>query len=403
MNNHTDIPLSLAEVDGPFLTSALREAGVLQKGEVVDIHTRVIGQGAGFMGEVVDLRLTLSEESPDVPTQLILKIPTASRNRRIGQTLGIYEREIRFYRELQPRLGIRTPRHLYSAMDLSTDPHHTLKALKWVNRMPIWLIRPALPLLGWLGRRKTNRYILIIENLGGYRVGDQVAGCSIEDAKVALKAMARMHAQFWNSGELTTLPWLVPIELIPKPIHMMFLKTLNDFKIHHEGWLTNDHITVLNWLKLHFIDLVKHISLRPHTLLHGDFRLDNLCFDDTRGEIILFDWQTLGTGPIGSDLAYFLSSSMSIDTNQNTMAELIEYYRHQLADNDVSITPEALQWEYETGLLTVLHRTVPAQFQNILDFGDGRGNDLIDTWIQRVFSKLSHVDPNRLLEKIPRS
>lgn len=391
------IPLSLAEVDARFLTDALREVGILQHQEVTELRTRVIGEGAGFMGEVVDLDLTLSHECDGVPTSMILKIPIATRNRRIGQTLGVYEREIRFYRDLQPLLPIRTPGHIYSAMDVTTDPRHTLKALELVDRLPIWLIRSALPAVNWLTGREDNRFILIIENLSGYRVGDQVTGCSMDDARIALRSMANMHARFWNSSELTALPWLVPMKLIPKPLHMMFLKTINEFKAHHASWLSNRNIEVLDWIKSHYIELVKTLAGRPQTLVHGDFRLDNLSFDDSRQEVILFDWQTTGTGPAGSDLAYFLSSSLGIETDDATLGELVEYYRGQLAEHGICVSREAMQWEYEAGLLAVLHRTVPAQFQDMLEFGQGRGMDLIDTWVRRVFRRLEHVDLDRLL------
>ena len=47
-------------------------------------------------------------------------------------------------------------------MDTVTDPVQAVKALKLLNRMPIWLIRVALPFLTWLGSRSTARYVLLI-------------------------------------------------------------------------------------------------------------------------------------------------------------------------------------------------------------------------------------------------
>ena len=48
--------------------------------------------------------------------------------------------------------------------------------------------------------------------------------------------------------------------------------------------------------------------------------------------------------------------------------------------------------------MAVLHRCVPAMYQDMLDLGDGRGNALIETWISRVVRKLGSMDPDRLLK-----
>ena len=167
------------------------------------------------MGNVALLGVTLAPASIR-PMSLVLKIPTDSDNRHIGQTLGVYEREIRFYQELQPLLDIRTPRHIYSAMDRATDPEQTIKALRLLNRFPMWLIRAMLPLLNWLSSRSTHRYVLLIESLESHRIGDQVGGCTPDEAKMALDTMARMHARFWGGEELDRFRWLLSMDLAMK-------------------------------------------------------------------------------------------------------------------------------------------------------------------------------------------
>lgn len=391
-----DIPFDIAEVSTEWLTSALNDSGLLKGGRVVDLDTRIVGQGAGFMGNVAMLGLTLSPPAVD-PVSLVLKIPTDSDNRHLGQAIGVYEREIRFYRELQPQLEVRTPRHIYSAMDDISDPAKTVRALILLNRLPIWLIRRIVPLFNWLGSRSTSRYVLLIESLESYRIGDQVGGCSPTEARRVLDTMARMHAQFWHGRDLEQFPWLLSLELSLKPFHMMYLQGVESFKQRHQGWLTRQQVAVLDWLKDHYFELMARFKACPETLIHGDFRLDNLCFDDARGEVILFDWQTLGRGPCGFDLAYFLSASFAAPLSRGETRGFIDYYGERLADYGVETTQAALQWQYEAGLLAVLHRVVPAQFQDMLDLGEGRGVDLIDSWLERGFRALTHVDPDRVL------
>lgn len=264
----------------------------------------------------------------------------------------------------------------------------------------MWLIRVLLPLINWINSKKVARYVLMIENLEGLRVGDQVAGCSRDDARLALSSMAQLHAQFWgNAAALSPYAWLIPLELAAKPAQMMFRTTLAPFKAANP-WLTQDQLALLEWLHQHYFSMVDAMMKRPATLLHGDFRLDNLCFDDAKGEVVLFDWQTLGIGAGATDLGYFLSAAITEDADVSETAALIEHYQAELARCGVDVPLAALRWDYEIGLLSVLQRTVPAMFQDMLLL-EGRGNKLIETWINRTLHKLRDVDPDRLLAEVP--
>ena len=328
------IPLVREQVSAEFLSHALSEVGLLQNQTILKVDARVIGEGAGFMGEVVDIQLTLSPEAGAAPRSVIVKIPTALKNRKVGQTLGVYEREIRFYRELQPELAIRTPRHYFSAMDATRDPADVIKLLRLLNKMPLWLIRRLIPLANWMNGRTLLHYILAIEHLGDYRAADQVSGCSANDAKMALRTMAKMHAQFWNSSRFNEFPWLIPLEYAAKPIQMLFLDAVDNFKAENSH-LGLNVMTLLDWLKRHYFDLVAAGATRPKTLLHGDFRLDNLCFDDESGEAILFDWQTVAIGSIGADLAYFLSAAIDTDAGDDPTEQLLAFYQSELAGHGI--------------------------------------------------------------------
>lgn len=402
MASNPFIPLSLSEVTAEYLTDALRSAGVLPSGSVTQFQSRVIGEGAGFMGDVVDLSVTYSD-GIDGPRRFVLKIPTATKNREIGQTLGVYEREIRFYRELQPQMKVRTPRHYFSAMDTTLDPETGLKALRVVHGLPIWLIRLLLPLLNWINGKSEWHFVLLIEHLRDYRIGDQVRGCSIDESRRVLKSMATMHAQFRDSEALETFPWLVPYRYATKPLHMMYLRATEPFKDRYRHVLTPNAVYLIDWLRDNFFALWEALEERPLTLVHGDFRLDNLCFDDQRGEVILFDWQTLGVGSGAIDLAYFLSAAVTEDASEGTIDGLLEDYRIEMAAHGVDIAPEVLRWEYDLGLLAMLHRLVPAEFQDMLDLGDGRGTELLATWMARIMVHVENIDPDRLLASRPGS
>ncbi|MCZ6503947.1 MAG: phosphotransferase, partial [Gammaproteobacteria bacterium] len=379
-----NIPLDPAAITCDWLTHALRDSKLLSQDRnehVVDFEMEVIGEGAGFMGEIIRMNLSLSSAETNSPTSMILKIPTTSKNRQVGQSMGIYEREIRFYKELQPRVNVRTPAFFYGAMEQTPDPAQGLAILRFLNRMPIWLFWIVFRLLNWFGSRKQLGFVLLIEDLGHLRVGDQVAGCSSGDAKRALNTMASLQTRFWQSQTLTDLLWIVPFELLTKITQVFYLQALPKYLTANKDQLSYREKQLLEWLKVNAVELMNKLSNRPYTLLHGDFRLDNIFFDDENDDVVLMDWQSPGCGPAGLDLSYFLSASMAADVTDQEMDQLIEYYRCQLAENGVEISNEQMRWDYEAGMLVVLLRVIPAEHQDVLNLGDDRGHDLVITWI----------------------
>ena len=67
----------------------------------------------------------------------------------------------------------------------------------------------------------------------------------------------------------------------------------------------------------------------------------------------------------------------------------------------IDVSLQRIRWEYETGLITLLHRVIPANFQELLEIGGDRGKELVDTWIERILHKLEKVDVENLLQDIP--
>src|SRR3990172_3169871 len=159
------LPMTSAEITVDWLNQALGETGVTAGAPVRGFEREVIGQGAGFVGELS--RLTLTYDSPDAagPSSVIAKLPTSHEVvRTMSQLFGFYEREILFYEEIADKIELRTPRRYYSAMD------------------------PA-----------AGRFVLLLEDLAPARCGDQLKSCSLEEARLALRELARFHAVWWNS------------------------------------------------------------------------------------------------------------------------------------------------------------------------------------------------------------
>jgi hypothetical protein len=162
--------------------------------------------------------------------------------------MGLYEKEIRFYRDLESTINIRTPRHYYSSLDVADDPDVVLERLTGLNKLPMWLIALLSIIASWVISFTPRRYALLIEDLSGYRLGDQAAGCSEEDTKNVLTAMAKLHGQFWRSEKLEGMNWIAPIAATSKIIQMMFLQTVGKFKSVNKDRLLEREVQLVKWL-----------------------------------------------------------------------------------------------------------------------------------------------------------
>ncbi|MEM7020322.1 MAG: phosphotransferase, partial [Pseudomonadota bacterium] len=362
MLTHADIPFSLADINKEWLTEALRENGIIRQESVIDFSHHMIGAEAGFNGDVAILQLQYSDPHTEAPESMVLKIPTASKNRIQGQTMGLYEKEIRFYRDLNPLLNIRSPAHYYSALDIADDPDVVLERMQGLNKLPMWLIAVLTKLARWLIAKTPRRYVLLIEDLSGYRIGDQMQGCSDEDARRVLRAIASLHGQFWESEQLASMSWIMPVTLTSKIIHMIFLQSIGKFRAANEYQLSDRQGQIIDWVTENGIALTEKLGEEPATLLHGDVRLDNICFDDDSQDVLLFDWQTMQRGPAGMDLAYFLSAAMPIEADESRINALIAFYHGQLQANGVEISLSRLRWQYELAMLSIVHRILPVLY-----------------------------------------
>ena len=401
MLTHADVPFCLDEIDADWLTQALREGGVLTDERVTDFSHKVIGEGAGFNGEVAILSLQYSQRPADAPESMVLKIPTALKNRVLGQTMGLYEKEIRFYRDLQPTLTLRTPRHYYSALDTFDDPDLVLERMEGLNRMPIWLISILSKVASFVIARTPRRYALLIEDLSGYRLGDQMDVCSDEDTRRVLVAMAKFHGQFWDSSTLSAMSWVAPVAVTSRIIQMMFLQSIDKYRSANADSLSDRQLTLIAWLKENGIALTEKMGEEPATLLHGDVRLDNVCFDDASDEVLLFDWQTMTRGPAGMDLAYFLSATVPAEASDSKISELIDFYHDQLGQAGVTISPARLRWQYEIGMLAMFHRILPTLFRDEMDLGAERGPQMMQAWVDKIFSRVEGIEFETVLDRVP--
>ena len=146
-------PTTASELSAEWLTEALRESGTIGPDTSIDsIEVDLGAAGVGFMGEVACVDLTYSGDAPDAPTRVVAKFATnVPEIRAMMHPTRVFEREHRFYERLASETPVRTPEVYHVTCDVSDDP-------------------------------MSERYLLLLEDLGGLTLVDQVAGVSPEQA-----------------------------------------------------------------------------------------------------------------------------------------------------------------------------------------------------------------------------
>ena len=132
------------------------------------------GEGASVVGQVARVHLKHGGE----PKSIIAKFPSpAPENRGVAALYDMYGREVRFYRDTADRVQMRTPTCYFGAHNPDT-----------------------------------NDFVLLLEDLKAFRIGDQVAGCSADDARRVVRALARFHASGWNATDLGVVSHCSPTQ-----------------------------------------------------------------------------------------------------------------------------------------------------------------------------------------------
>jgi hypothetical protein len=281
---------------GPdWMTAALRASGALPEGRVSAIQSKPVGNG--LVGDSFRFALTYDGAPADAPASVVGKFPAADpASRASGSALRLYVREVSFYRELARTVRIITPRPHYARIDPANDD-----------------------------------FTLILEDLGPARPGDQLAGCSLEDAETALLEAAALHAPRWRDPTLEKLEWLAGDDTTSPQITAMLPMVIAAFKDRYAGQLESECMALVERMTPAVARLQADRS-GPRTVVHGDFRLDNILFDIQGGarRMGTLDWQTLALGPGMTDVAYFLSAGLSPELRRQNERELVKLYLSEL-------------------------------------------------------------------------
>ncbi|MGB3626057.1 MAG: phosphotransferase [Henriciella sp.] len=283
------------DIDADWLTAALCEGGVEAK-----VRSFEAGRvGTGQIGDCVRFKLDYATAPPDAPATLVGKFPSeGEQSRATGIQLGNYHREVKFYQLLQPSARISTPRCYFT--DVNEDTHN---------------------------------FVLIMSDLAPAEQGDQLAGTSLEETKLVLKEAAKLHSAFWQDETLDQYAWVSGTTHAPNPIQPELVAMLwQGFKARYGDRVSAEAEQIGDLMSTN-LDANDEIRSGPRTLIHSDFRPDNMLFDLSNGDkpVTVVDWQSFGYGPGGADVGYFIAGAIDPATRRAHESDLVDLYLSDMA------------------------------------------------------------------------
>ncbi len=397
-----EIPRDLSAVTAGWLDRILRSSGILAGARIRDFEIEKLGEGEGFMGETARLHLAYAGSGEVGLPSVVLKIPTSDRKlRAAGEALGIYERESFFYQQLAGQMPVRVPRCYFTAMDARPfgSPEQDAVSLERLEQFPRWGLAALVAAGPWLARISRRRYVLLLEDLAPARLGNQVTETSEEDIRGAIASLARIHAHAWENPAVENVPWLHPIDSTTKMNEYLVARQRPHFEELFAAAIPEYGKPHMDWLEENIGAIQRRLAKPPCTLLHGDYRLDNLFFDDTAADslAIVSDWQVPSWGRGVCDLAYFLSGTLEADLPVEAAFPHVDFYHEQIRKlRSIRYDREECRRDYVRALYLVLSRVV-SSFGEIEPSND-RAVTLFRLWVGRAFSRLRGVDPASVLQ-----
>lgn len=296
--------------------------------EVVEVH--LWGEGhASSAGRIVIEPVYGAAAPAGLPKRLVVKVaktdPSSDDPKQVRGTGALYRNEVDIYTRLEPSSFLEAPR-----------------------------------VLGGRYESETSTFLLVMEDLRerGASFGSVTRPVSLEGVQSLLAALAKLHARYWQSSELTgALSWMeahtrgdlhrvfnTP-EAAPRFIaHQVETEQFKREMVQGIG-------ETVDSLFAGFQRLQRHQATLPQTVCHGDCHIANTYFlSDGRGGLL--DWQLASQGYAMHDVSYLIATALSVAERRRNEGELLAYYRDRLqAEGALAPSAEDLWLEYRRALV----------------------------------------------------
>jgi len=238
-----------------------------------------------------------------LPPSVVVKVPSQSESSRAASRITrCYELETGFYTHVRSLVGVSAP-----------------------NCLHVWFDAPS------------DDFVLVLEDIVSGKQGDQLSGASVEQARAAVDELVLLHAPLWNSPPLNTLSWMPRHTMESSQgtrdlLRSVFARFTSRFESR-----VGAEVLELGAQLVANIDGYDRAFPNNETIVHRDFRLDNLLFTETSHgtQVKVVDWQTASISSGATDLAYFIGASFAPEQRRLVENELVHRYHGGLTQSGI--------------------------------------------------------------------
>lgn len=313
----------------PSITADVVDAAIrASRPAAPDAHIRALSGRPIGIGALADTFLLTAErdgrDRATLPATLVAKVPSSDpQAAATANSLGAYEREVRFYEELAPRTDLAVP--------------------------------------GFLGAFEVDgtRSGLLLEDLSALLPGDQMSDAPLPLLRRAREQLVALQAPFWDDQDVGGLDWLHRRQGVPIPgIHERMQRS----------WATAADRVAADFAPDERAAIDRFVAVAdtwagsldgPFTLSHHDFRMDNMLLGSTPQRLVVLDWQTVGWGAPMFDVAYLLGTSVSPSVRRSIERDEVHRHVDELAARGVSWSIDGAWQAYRLASFAVLLMLVP--------------------------------------------
>lgn len=332
------------------------------QGKPVEVaQVEVVAIGTGQTGATYRVSVTYDTAPGELPDTFVIKLPAQDDTVRDRVAIG-YRSECAFYTSVADRVRVPAPQCFYCEIcDDAMD------------------------------------FALLLADQAPAVQGDQLAGCGGQQARLAVVALAGLHGPSWCDPSWLSLPGIAfPLPDAASATGLGEVAKMScDITLEKLGgrMSAEDHQTFGDAMGL----IAPWLRVEPDrfSLLHGDYRLDNLLFVPDGTRVAVVDWQTLGIGLPARDLAYFTATSLDSALRAAIEEDLVADYHRALCEHGVTGYDIETCWrDYRLGmpqalLISALGFAFAASTE--------RGDDMVLTMLRRGCQAIRELGTLELL------
>ena len=177
----------------------------------------------------------------------------------------------------------------------------------------------------------THDFVLMLEDVGHHRQADQIEGIGLADAKIAVRALARLNATWWEHPDLLAEPVRPAAQRVAVPrsrddelrarLGPIALDASVDDVRRRQGVSARGTRALFPWF-------CERLCEAAVTMSHGDWRGDNLFFTgDPEYPLVAVDWQLISVAKGMKDFTYFVTQSLPPETVPRTKRAVADLAR----------------------------------------------------------------------------